>query len=70
VSVLLEEEYIYAVQVLIPSTHTSMIIVNIYAPVHSPGFSSEILKTIKTQLELIIAQSPPTTTIVVAGTNP
>jgi exonuclease III len=69
ISVLLEEEYIYAVQVDIPSTSHSLVVVNIYAPVHSTGYSAAILGTIRTHLELIISQLPPSTAVIIAGTG-
>jgi exonuclease III len=69
-TVLVEEEYLYAVQVVIPSSLHSLVVVNVYAPVHSSGFSAHILKTIKTQLELLISQLPPTTDVIIAGNVP
>jgi hypothetical protein len=58
ISVLLEEEYILALRVDLPSSSHSLILVNVYAPVHTTGYTPEIIRTIASQLELLSTEFP------------
>jgi hypothetical protein len=69
VTVLCEEEYALFLRIEIPSSDFTLVVGNVYAPVHSPGFTSEILRTIGSQLDLISAQHP-SASIVIAGNRP
>ncbi len=62
--VLFNEEYLLAIEVSAASQ--CFIIANVYAPIFSPGFSSEVLRTISLQLDVLTEQFP-TTPIVIAG---
>jgi hypothetical protein len=66
VTVLLEEEYLLLLRIEIPSTDFTLIVGNVYAPVHSTGFTPEILRTIGGQIELVATQHP-TASLVIAG---
>jgi exonuclease III len=66
VTVLLQEDYILVLHVVIPATSLSLLIANVYAPVHTTGYSPEILKTISAQLDLLSEQHP-SATMIIAG---
>jgi hypothetical protein len=68
VTVLCEEEYALFLRIEIPASDFTLVVGNVYAPVHSPGFTPEILRTIGSQLDIISAQHP-SASIVIAG-NP
>jgi hypothetical protein len=68
VSVLLEEDFILALRVDLPSTSHSLVIANVYAPVHTTGFTPEIIRTITSQLELLSSEFP-SASFIVAGTT-
>ncbi len=64
---LVEEEFMLAINVSIPSTQQSIVLVNVYAPVHSSGYSADVISTIQSHLEQIIHHSPPSAAILIAG---
>jgi hypothetical protein len=66
VTILLEEEYMLLLCVEIPSSDFVLVLGNVYAPVHTVGFTPEILRTIGSQLELVSAQHP-TASLLIAG---
>jgi hypothetical protein len=68
VTVLLEEEFMLLLRVEIPSSDLTLVLGNVYAPVHSAGFTPEILRTIGSQLELVSAQHP-TASFLIAGSQ-
>ncbi len=49
------------------SASSSFLVVNVYAPIHTPGYSAEVLRSIRSNLEALLTQFP-TTPIIVAGT--
>jgi hypothetical protein len=64
VSVLINEEHMLAVDVTTANFH--LIVVNVYVPVFSKGFTAGIYETVHSQIELLTLQHP-TASIIVAG---
>jgi hypothetical protein len=62
----LEEEYLLALHVELPGVLSSLLLVNVYAPVFTKSYGSDIITTIRDQL-LLLAEQFPSSTVVIAG---
>jgi hypothetical protein len=65
----LEEEYLLALQVELPGINSSLLLINVYAPVFTKGYGASIITTIRDQL-MLLAEQFPSSTVVIAGTVP
>jgi hypothetical protein len=69
ITVLVDEDYILALHIENPSSSCSLVVANIYAPVHSTGVDPEIIRTIQAQLESLAVQYPSATVIYAGDFN-